>query len=147
MKCRRKIQQLLFAPRTPPIAPQCGVCSGNQASYTLTTLACRVHPKRSHTLNGNAALSPYEKGLLRVAYPQIDVLFHSIAHLPHIEAACRLLASQPVSPPKQIRPTPCLMPPTHMQSNTKEPAYGAGFSLTILLILLSYAARSFLKRL
>jgi len=36
---------------------------------------------------------------------------------------------------------------THPDANQEKVAYGAGFSLTILLILFSYAARSFLKRL
>jgi hypothetical protein len=47
-----------------------------------------------------------------VAFPRIDVLFHSIAHLPHIEAARRLIASQPVSPPK-ANPSNAVLNATH----------------------------------
>lgn len=77
---------------------------------------------------------------------QIDILFaFNNSSTPYQKPPVELLPAPRKAP--KADPTNAVLNATHPYAIPQKRVYGAGFSLTIRLILLSYAARSFLKRL
>lgn len=138
-----KTQQLLFAPARLFHAPQCGVSWPQSGESALAALACPGSILNEVTFSTEKAAS------LTCHKPitsQIDILFaFNNSSTPYQKPPVELLPSPRKAP--KADPTNAVLNASHPYAIQHKRVYGAGFSLTIRLILLSYAARSFLKRL
>jgi hypothetical protein len=141
-----KSSTFYLPPRASSTPLSVGYCGSNQVrAPSVSWRHSRVQrpSQKKVTLSiANAASLPCHTPITS----RIDVLFaFNNSSTPYQKPLVGLLPHY-VKKPK-ANPTNALLNATHPYAIQYKRIYGAGFSLTIRLILLSYAARSFLKRL
>jgi hypothetical protein len=139
---RTKPSSFYLPPRASSTRPSGGIMAAIRWS-ALAALACPGSILNEVTFStAKAASLTCHKPITS----QIDILFaFNNSSTPYQKPPVELLPAPRKAP--KADPTNAVLNATHPYAIPQKRVYGAGFSLTIRLILLSYAARSFLKRL